>query len=117
MTRFILLGDDPVIEELPEAEEVEVIEEDVAAVSADIDPNMAEFDDEILLSGVGYNDNDGTVLAPMIVSAVTYDEFYVGDATSEVSPYSTMYGSQQEKKEPEKTYLQLPQGKRIIILD
>ncbi len=112
MARAIRLGDDPVIEELPEAEEVEVIEEEVAAVSADIDFNM-DYDDvsaEVLV--------DGRSRGVMMVSAVTYDQFYAGDATSAVSPYSAILGSQQEKKkEPEKTYLQLPKGKRIIILD
>ncbi len=114
MARYVQLGGHPpIMKELPEAEEpvfdgveFDEFEEEVAAVSADIDFNM-DYDDvsaEVLV--------DGRSRGVMMVSAVTYD------ATSAVSPYSAILGSQQEKKkEPEKTYLQLPQGKRIIILD
>ena len=99
MARAIQLGDDPAIEELPEAEEVEVIEEEVAAVSADIDPT---YDEEDTVSGVGLpasgiytNDSDEEYLTTAIFAPI---------------------GASQ-KKEPEKTYLQLPTGKRVIILD
>ena len=95
MARAIQLGDDPVIEELPEAEEVEVIEEEVAAVSADIDP----YDDE-LVSAVEYS---GGVYLTSAIGAPIFSPFYGNHGRKE--------------KEPEKTYLQLPKGKRVITLD
>ena len=88
MARAIQLEKLPIIEELPEVEEVE--ETEVAAVSADIDPNI-DYDDD---------DHRGAVL----VSGITQDQFFV---TSSI----------EQKKEPEKTYLQQLKGKRVIILD
>ena len=103
MARAIQLEKPPIIEELPEAEEVEVVEEEVAAVSADIDYDNEEGD--ILVSaGPDYT---------MMVSGV--EIAYGSPAIVESAPiFSPFY---EKKEEPEKTYLLLPQGKRIIILD
>ncbi len=101
MARAIQLEKLPIIQELPEAEEVE--ETEVAAVSADIEPrtvtqDLAFFDEQTRSS------RENLALDNYImVSAVTYDQF--------------SHDSVEEKKEPEKTFLPLPQGKRIIILD
>ncbi len=105
MARAIQLGDDPVIEELPEAEEVvfdgvefDEYEEEVAAVSADIDPT---YDEEDTVSGVG--------LPVSGIYTNDSDEYW---STAIFAPIGAS-----QKKEPEKTYLQLPTGKRVIILD
>ena len=85
MARAIQLEKPPIIEELPEAEEVE--ETEVAAVSADIDPNM-----DIKTRNQNW-----------IVTTVPGGEL--------------MYPVESKKKESEKTYLQQLTGKRVIILD
>ena len=101
MARAIQFEKPPIIEELPEAEEVE--ETEVAAVSADIEPrtvtqDLVFFNEQTLASRENLTLDNYT-----LISAVTYDQF--------------SHESVEEKKEPEKTFLPLPQGKRIIILD
>ncbi len=85
MARAIQLEKPPIIEELPEAEEVE--ETEIAAVSA-------------VLSGISYGNE-------VYVTSAEYRHF----VTPNYIPLMT------KEKEPEKTYLQLPKGKRVIILD
>ncbi len=104
MARAIQLEKPPIIEELPEAKEVE--ETEVAAVSADIEFDV-EYGEEFV-SGIGYNDNDGTVAVSGV--EIAYESFTAVSAPI----FSPFY---EKKEEPEKTYLQQLTGKRIIILD
>ena len=81
-------------------------ETEVAAVSADIDPNTDydDYDGE-MVSGVT---PDETTYA---ISGISYSSF-----TAEYS-YSPFGNHGRKEKDPEKTYLQQLTGKRIIILD
>ncbi len=87
MARAIQLEKPSIIEELPEAEEE--IETEVAAVSADIE--------DLYLKPGAYVIDAGTDLGTM--------------------PSGVQFDIDGREKEPEKTFLPLPQGKRIIILD
>jgi hypothetical protein len=107
MVRAIQLDDTPFIaEELPEAEEVEEeVEVAATAESLEVDNNVG---DDFLVSAAG-----GDI--GVIVASGVY--FEMSSISVSFDSDEIIWQEDEKPKEPEKTFLLQPSGRRIILIE